>query len=163
MAGIAFGSDRSKHRPGDVLVAQHIIPYEAQRQGAEVEFRNPVPPASGALLNRFRNVLKWSFQRPDGMTCKVHYGAILSGEKLIDDKSFKQSLLEQYPTAIGGEMEGAGLWASADRNRKEWLVVKGVCDWADGEKNDDYQELAAAASISLCEEVFQNPHALAGL
>jgi nucleoside phosphorylase len=163
MAGIAFGSDRSKHRPGDVLVAQHIIPYEAQRQGAEVEFRNPVPPASGALLNRFRNVLKWSFQRPDGMRGKVHYGAILSGEKLVDNKSFKQALLEQYPTAIGGEMEGAGLWASADRNRREWLVVKGVCDWADGEKNDDYQELAAAASISLCEEVFQNPHALAGL
>jgi nucleoside phosphorylase len=163
MAGIAFGSDRSKHRPGDVLVAQHIIPYEAQRLGAEVQFRNPVPPASGALLNRFRNILKWRFKRPDGAECKVHYGAMLSGEKLIDDKSFKQSLLEQYPAAIGGEMEGAGLWASADRNRKEWLVVKGVCDWADGEKNDNYQALAAAASISLCEEVFQNRHALAGL
>ena len=81
----------------------------------------------------------------------MHCGAILSGEKLIDDKSFKQSILEQYPTAIGGEMEGSGLWASADRHRKEWLVVKGVCDWADGEKNDYYQDLAATASVSLCE------------
>ena len=163
MAGIAFGSDRSKHRPGDVLVAQQIIPYEAQRHGAEVQFRNPVPPASGALLNRFRNTINWNFPRPDGTRCNVHYGAMLSGEKLVDDKSFKQGLLEQYPTAIGGEMEGAGLWASADRNRMEWLVVKGVSDWADGEKNDTYQELAAAASVSLCEQVFQNRHALAGL
>jgi nucleoside phosphorylase len=60
-------------------------------------------------------------------------------------------------------MEGAGHWASAVRNKTEWLLVKGVCDWADGKKNDDYQELAAAASVDLCKHVFQNPHALAGL
>jgi nucleoside phosphorylase len=163
MPGIAFGMNRSKHMPGDVLVSQQIIPYEAQRRGTELQYRNPVPPGSGALLNRFRNVLNWSFERPDGTKCRIHCGAMLSGEKLIDDNSFKQSLLEQFPTAIGGDMDGHGLWATAVRKRKEWLVVKGVCDWADGEKNDDYQELAATASVSLCEEVFQNRHALAGL
>ncbi len=163
MAGIAFGADRGKQKPGDILVAQHIIPYEAQRQGVPIQFRNPVPPASDGLLNRFKNVLDWEFSRPDGTRCKIHYGPVLSGDKLIDSESFKQTLLENYPTAIGGEMEGAGLWASAVRNKTEWLLVKGVCDWADGKKNDDYQELAAAASVDLCKHVFQNPHALAGL
>jgi nucleoside phosphorylase len=60
-------------------------------------------------------------------------------------------------------MEGAGLWASAERHRTEWVVVKGVCDWADGMKNEDYQDLAAAAAVSFCEFVFRNRHALDGL
>ena len=63
---------------------------------------------------------------------------MLSGEKLIDSGGFKQTLLDQFPTAIGGEMEGAGLWASADRAKTDWLLVKGVCDWADGEKDDSF-------------------------
>lgn len=163
MPGIAFGVDRTRHGPGDILIAQQIIPYEAQRQGDNTQFRNPIPPASDALLNRFRNAVNWEFFRPDGSKCRAHFGPMLSGEKLIDSNSFKQSLLNIYPTAIGGEMEGAGLWAGATRNKTEWLLVKGVCDWADGHKNDDFQQLAAAASISLCEHVFQNPQALAGI
>ena len=163
MPGIAFGTDRGRHRPGDVLVAQHLIPYEAQRLGSSIQYRNPIPVASGVLLNRFRNTLDWDFQRPDGTRCAVHYGAVLSGEKLIDSRSFKQALLNQYPTAVGGEMEGAGLWASADRTNTEWLLAKGVCDWADGEKDDSYQELAAAASVSLCEHVLGSRHALSGV
>ncbi len=162
MAGIAFGIDRKRHNAGDVLVAQSIIPYESQRVGREIQFRNPVPPSSYILLNRFKNVPKWRFQRPDGSLCKVHFGPILSGEKLIDSRKVKLQLVEQYPTAIGGEMEGAGLWAAASRHRTEWLVVKGVCDWAD-KKDDRFQGLAAAAALNLCEHVFLNPSVLDGI
>ena len=88
---------------------------------------------------------------------------MLSGEKLIDNSKFKSVLLRQYPNAIGGEMEGTGLWAAAERARKPWIIVKGVCDWADGQKNDSYQTMAAAAAVSLCWHVFSDPHALDGL
>jgi hypothetical protein len=42
-----------------------------------------------------------------------------SGEKLIDSPGVKQQLVESFPGAIGGEMEGTGVWASANRNKTE--------------------------------------------
>lgn len=163
LIGVAFGASRRKHRPADVLVAEHIIPYEHQRVGKEPMFRNPVPPSSPTLVNRFRHALDWTFCRPDGSFCSRHVGPVLSGDKLIDNSEFKNSLLNQYPNAIGGEMEGSGFWAAADRARKHWILVKGVCDWADGRKRDSYQQMAAASAVSLALHVFSDAHALDGV
>ena len=161
--GIAFGASRKKQLPADVLVSEQLIPYEFQRIGKTPIFRNPIPPSSAALVNRFRNALGWTFYRPDKSGCKMHVGPVLSGQKLLDQSDFKDALLDQYPNAIGGEMEGSGLWSAAQRARKEWILVKGVCDWADGAKNDDYQAMAAASAFSLCKYVFSDAHALDGL
>lgn len=163
LLGIAFGASRRKHLPGDVLISEHIIPYEHQRIGQNPMFRNPVPPSSPALINRFRNALNWSFQRPDGTICSKHVGPMLSGDKLVDSEDFKKALLDQYPNAIGGEMEGSGLWAAASRDKKDWVVVKSVCDWGDGNKHKKYQEMAAASAVSLVQYVFSDPHALDGI
>lgn len=163
LLGIAFGASRRKQLPADVLVAEHVIPYELQRVGTKPMFRNPVPPSSSALVNRFRHALDWSFHRPDGSICKRHVGPLLSGDKLIDSLEFKSSLLDQYPNAIGGEMEGSGFWAAADRARKDWIIVKGVCDWADGRKHNSYQQMAAASAVSLALHVFTDAHALNGV
>lgn len=163
LLGIAFGARRSKHLPADVLISEHIIPYEHQRIGTQPVFRNPVPPSSSTLVNRFRHAMNWTFRRPDDTVCSRHVGPLLSGDKLIDDPDFKQALLDQYPNAIGGEMEGSGFWAAAERARRDWIVVKGVCDWADGRKHDSYQPMAAASAVSLALHVFSDPHALDGL
>lgn len=93
----------------------------------------------------------------------IHPGPILSGSKLVDDPKFKKQLLDQFPTAIGGEMEGSGLYSAASRNNTDWIVVKSVCDWADGKKHKHYQELAAASALSLCEHVFNDKNALDGI
>jgi len=163
MPGIAFGMTRKKHRPGDVLVARSIVPYEVQRRGAgEPVSRAPQPEASALLLGRLRTPA-WSFMRPDGSAVLRHEGPILSGEKLVDDEQFKAELSRLHPGAIGGEMEGVGLAAASSRNRVDWALVKGVCDWGDGRKNDAYQELAAAAAVSLCHFICEDEHALDGL
>lgn len=163
LVGVAFGASRKKHLPGDVLVAEHVIPYESQRIGDKMIFRNPVPPSSAILLNRFRHALDWRFTRPDQSNCGKHVGPMLSGEKLVDNSEFKNSLLAQYPNAIGGEMEGAGLWSAASRARKEWIIVKGVCDWGDGRKHEAFQPLAAAAAVSLCHHVLKDTRSLDGV
>ena len=41
-------------------------------------------------------------------------------------------------------MEAAGIYAAAARNNLEWAVVKAICDWGDGSKNDNSQTIAAA-------------------
>ncbi|TKJ32887.1 MAG: hypothetical protein CEE38_21950 [Planctomycetes bacterium B3_Pla] len=163
LLGIAYGANRKKQHSADVLIAEHLIPYEHQRIGAKPMFRNPVPPSSPTLVNRFRHALDWQFHRPDGSRCSKHVGPILSGDKLIDDLKFKNLLLDQYPNAIGGEMEGAGLWSAAQRADKHWIIVKGVCDWADGHKHDSYQVMAAASAVSLANHVFSDSNILDGL
>jgi nucleoside phosphorylase len=163
MVGIAFGRDRARHQPGDVLVAEQVIPYESQRVGTDIVYRSPIPLAGITLLNRFRNLSNWRFLRPDGSRVRIHIGPLLSGEKLIDDPAFKKELTDHFPTAIGGEMEGAGIVAAATRARVEWIVVKAVCDWADGRKHDGYQQLAAAAAASAVATMLSSNTALDGL
>jgi nucleoside phosphorylase len=162
MPGIAFGSDRKKQRIGDVLVASKVIIYEPQRVGTgEPIQRGPVVEPGQTLLDRFRNAILWKFLLPDKSESKMHFGFFLSGEKLIDNAEFKSSLLAKYPEAVGGDMEAAGVYAAA--GKLDWIVTKGVCDWADGKKGDSHQQLAAAASVSLVEYVLSSPDALSGL
>ncbi len=85
--------------------------------------------------------------------CAIHIGPILSGEKLVDNAEFKAKLFGQFPQAIGGEMEGAGLGAASGRGGTAWILVKSICDWGDGQKHKQHQPLAAAASASLVHHV----------
>ena len=164
MVGIAFGRDRVKYLPGDVLVASVVIPYEKERISVDEDiFKGPIPATGLLLQNRFSNAVGWEFDRPDGTHVSVHSGALLSGEKLVDDPVFKKELLDKHPQAIGGEMEAAGLYASAARKKLDWIVVKGVADWGDGKKHKKYQKLAAAASCSLAHFVFSDPNSLEGI
>jgi nucleoside phosphorylase len=67
---------------------------------------------------------------------------------LVDSVSLRQALKARYPDAEGGEMEGAGVYASSVRVGTEWIVVKGICDWG-WNKKWDAQELAAANAATL--------------
>jgi nucleoside phosphorylase len=164
MAGIAFGKDAVQQKIGNVLIADRIISYEPQRIGKVRNVDRGAEPAAGAvLLNRFRNIVGWSFAAPNGQICGFQVGPILSGEKLVDNNDFKQELFDRHPTAIGGEMEGAGVAAAADRNGCEWIVVKAICDWGDGTKASHHQEFAAASSVHLIEHVLNQPGALDAL
>jgi len=161
MIGIAFGSDSVRQSIGDVLVASQVVSYEQQRIGRTNEVhRGPIAQTGPILLNRFRQALDWKFLLPDGRQSRALVGPILSGEKLIDSQEYRDSLFDAFPQAIGGEMEGAGLQAVAARTNLEWILVKGICDWADGRKMDNYQTLAARAAVSLVHHVLAEPGTL---
>jgi nucleoside phosphorylase len=164
MIGMGFGADDSKQRLGDVMVSSQVIAYELSRVGETATIsRGPHTEAGPMLLNRVRNAkLNWD-HRVNDRTVGVHCGAMLSGEKLIDNRGFKARLLEEFPKAIGGDMEGAGLYAAAARRKLEWIVVKGIADWADGTKTKDWQPFAALAAATLVETVLLDPLSLAEL
>lgn len=161
VVGIAFGRDREKQKIGDVLVADRIISYEPERLGSDSAIsRGQHFQSSAALLNRFRNVTDWQFVNPRGVPCDIHFGPVLSGEKLVDDPDFKNGLFDKFGHAIGGEMEGAGVASCAERQKRDWIIVKGICDWADGEKTNHHQGFAAAAAVDLARTVFADPGVL---
>jgi nucleoside phosphorylase/Tfp pilus assembly protein PilF len=163
MVGIAFGKDPVKQNIGDVIVASQIISYENQRVGDSVIHRGSIPPSNTTLLNRFENIHDWKFSGIDGKLCKLHIGPVVSGEKLIDNSTFKEALFKQFPQAIGGEMEGAGLCAASGRVGTPWILVKSICDWADGEKGDDYHHLAASSATSLVCKVLSQKTVLSSI
>ncbi len=143
MVGIAFGLISEKQRIGDILVSRQLVGYELQKlaqrpDGSEIiSHRGDRVQASPRLLSLLRaSIFDW--QGP-----KVHFGLVLSGDKLVNHKNFSNKFLGIEPEAIGGEMEGTGVYSAAYRNNVHWILIKAICDWADGQKDNTYQKLAA--------------------
>ncbi len=156
MVGIAFGIDSEKQNIGDVIISSHIIPYEIARIGKERFFRSELPPASSLLLNRVRQIRDWKFPVSHEIYAKLYVGPLLSGEKLIDNIAFRNDLVRAFPNAIGGEMESAGVYSAANEKRIDWLIIKGICDFADGEKSKnkkEYQRIAIKSAVNFTERV----------
>ncbi|QDT64309.1 5'-methylthioadenosine/S-adenosylhomocysteine nucleosidase family protein [Calycomorphotria hydatis] len=164
MLGIAFGRDSSKQRLRTVLISDRVIAYEPERIGKNSSRdRGAETQAGSLLLNRCRNTIGWHFDELVGTQCGFQVGPLLSGEKLVDNVDYKASLFERYPDAIGGEMEGAGVAAAAERKKIEWIIIKSICDWGDGTKSDDFQKFAAAVSVDFVTHLLSQPGSLDSL
>jgi len=153
MIGIAFGVDPSKQPIGTILVSKQIQMYELQRvnKGKSITLRGDKVTASPMLLNWVSHtVTDWPVTRP-----AIKIGLVLSGEKLVDNLDFRDRLIKIAPEAIGGEMEGAGVYVASQNEKVEWLLVKAVCDWADGNKTTDKDEQQAKAAKSAAEFTIQ--------
>ena len=80
---------------------------------------------------------------------RVHYGLIASGNRVIKDALFRDTLNKN----LGGnvlcvEMEAAGLM-----NSFPCIVIRGICDYADSHKSKDWQEYAAAVAAGFAKEL----------
>lgn len=62
-------------------------------------------------------------------------------------------------------MEGVGVSSACD-GKVDWIIVKGICDFADGKKGknkEDNQKIAVESSLSLCLEIFSSQYAFKDL
>jgi nucleoside phosphorylase len=134
MVGIAFGVNEDSQRIGDVLVAESIIPYNNKRIGENDTIQRGIEsPTSKILLNRFKsNEANWEYLLDGNMKATMIPTRLLSGEELIDNRGYRNKLIADFPQAKGGEMEGAGVYAACD-GRAQWIVITGICDYANGE------------------------------
>jgi nucleoside phosphorylase/tetratricopeptide (TPR) repeat protein len=139
MAGIAFGINEHKQAIGDVLISERLMLYGLQRRGTNaagglhVIPRGERPSSSPRLVNWLRIAsLKWD-------QAKIRFGVVLTGEHLVDNVDYREELLALEEEAIGGEMEGAGLYVACQNSKVDWILVNAICDWADGNKEVDRQ------------------------
>jgi nucleoside phosphorylase len=158
LVGIAFGMRPDDQQMGNILVSHQLMGYELQRVGQDqagawiIRSRGDRPQASTRLLSLVRS------GKLDWQGAEVRIGLLLSGEKLVDNYDFREQLRQLEPEAIGGEMEGAGLYAAAQRKRVDWLVIKAICDWADGKKGyqkEQRQQVAAENAASFVVHVLK--------
>jgi hypothetical protein len=82
---------------------------------------------------------------------EAHFGVIAAGEKVIADRETLPKLIKGNPKIVAVAMEGAGVARSALNNNPPpaFLEVRGICDFADEHKNDDWQPYAANAAASF--------------
>ncbi|KAL2810941.1 purine and uridine phosphorylase [Aspergillus granulosus] len=98
--------------------------------------QRPVPPS---------NALCGSFTQPREPI--IHYGCILSGNSVIKSAKRRDELAREC-NAFAIEMEAAGMM-----NTLPVAVIRGISDWADAEKNDVWQEYAAATAAAVAKEL----------
>ncbi|KAK9443771.1 G-protein beta wd-40 repeats containing [Metarhizium brunneum] len=79
----------------------------------------------------------------------IHYGVIASGNKLIKDAATRDKIADVLgKECICFEMEAAGLM-----NHFPCLVIRGICDYTDSHKNDQWQRYASATAAAYTKEL----------
>ncbi|KAI8717170.1 NACHT domain-containing protein [Fusarium sp. LHS14.1] len=96
----------------------------------------------GVISRRPRNGTDASF---------IHLGLILSGGGVVKNPEDRHLLRRGNEDAICFEMEAAGIV-----DQIPCLVIRGICDYADTHKNDDWHRYAAAAAAAYGKAVLAN-------
>lgn len=162
MVGIAFGmynEEPVSQKIGDVLIADKIYPYENQRVGDEIKYRGePCVPSSDLIKACYVTKRKWCGKNYQGENCHAYICPLVTGEKLVDNIGLRNLLKKTYPDAKGGEMEGQGVSSACSNAGKPWLLIKSICDFADGNKGEqkhEKQESAASLAFEFCSELLE--------
>lgn len=167
MMGICFGVDEEHQQIGDVIVSSAIKNYETRRMGEKEIPRGCSYNSDKCLYNAFNNLkLSWQNIGIDNEIKKLSLGQYISGEQLVDNKDVRDKLLSETPEAKAGEMEGNGLVATCESEGVAWILVKAICDFADGNKRKDKikrQKIAATSSANCCAAVLEQATAFESL
>ena len=166
MTGICAG-DKTRVSLGDLIVAECTYVYdsgkilldkEKREQKAHVSEGRMYHPDQLTLqyARRFRGweVALKQFVPPldDLAPPQCHIVPLASGNAVRSDSPFREKTLLAYKTAAI-DMEGAAFYrVASDFPGMKALLVKGVCDYADEDKNDRYHAYASliSASYLLC-------------
>ncbi|KAH7201202.1 hypothetical protein DER44DRAFT_827832 [Fusarium oxysporum] len=123
-------------------------------QGAEKDrlFKSQHDHIGGSNCDKCDSAWEVKRKQRESTEPEIHYGVIASGNKLIKDAATRDSLLEDTGhRCLCVEMEAAGLM-----NRFPCLVIRGICDYADSHKNDQWQGYAAATAAAFAVELLEH-------
>jgi nucleoside phosphorylase len=110
------------------------------------------PPESKDRLHRGRRVIPHPDRARSGHLAdrpKVHFGSIGSADVLLKSAQVRDRLAAQHDV-LAFEMETAGVAAGVANRGVNWFVVRGIVDYCDEHKNNDwhqYGSLVAAGGV----------------
>lgn len=167
LVGIAGGIAEAKVKRGDVLISEQIVDYELQKLtvGGE-QIRWEPYRADPRLLEAARHQGKNWFRliqkkRPQRGTSKFIIGPVATGDKVVAIKDVLEHYRSDWPKLIGIEMEAGGVASAAFQSARQpgFLMIRGVSDLADENKDDTWRQYAchaaAAYAIALLKSAFE--------
>ena len=161
--GVAYAFSKEKCKLADVLVSDKICDLANLKfKSGEIEDRGQIVDIVHRLSKKFCNDVDCDeeFKVSDaGRISQVHCGSFCSHSVLMDDLKMRDTFyraLSRKP--VGGEMEGGELLYFRDKeNFKGVIVIKGVSDYGDGEKDKKWQFTAAMAALHYAKSKLEEP------
>jgi nucleoside phosphorylase len=162
MTGICAGME-GMVRIGDLVIANQVFDHAAGtfRGGHLTPFQQSVSQDPWILqflggVNEDRRTVTHLFSSHPGPSVvevehRVHVGAMASGSFVVKDESYMRSLLERTSKLLALDMESYGVASAAKmcstmRKPVSWLIVKGVSDYGDSSKADDWHDYCSFVS-----------------
>jgi nucleoside phosphorylase/predicted nucleotidyltransferase len=133
---------------GDIVVPEQVVYYEPKKLSGTKEQTAPVWRSTNARVRRRAAV----FPHLSGLSglrnsVEIHVDAVLAcGEKVVASDVFRTELVAHHRKLAAVDMESYGVACAAQRRGAYLTVIKGICDFADEDKNDDVHEFAATAA-----------------
>lgn len=170
LLGICGGADKTSQSLQDIVISDEVILHDSGKikEKDSIIYLHPDPKSlqiSPALKSAIQNPLftnnvkqalkkRFGLSTPQDIHC--HIGPIASGSCVIAAERAMASIKERIRKLQAVEMEGYGFayaceYAAAPK--PEWLIIKGICDFADANKGNEFQSKAAATSIIYAEQL----------
>ncbi|WP_180851530.1 hypothetical protein [Stenotrophomonas maltophilia] len=163
MVGICAGV-RGKVALGDIVVADPTWDWGSGKHAQNLD-STPVfraAPYQSALRSDIASLIQaecrdstlcsavsagWKDKVPGGRL-SMHLGPMASGASVLAHDGAIGPIIEEHREVIGVEMEAYAVMAAAELCGTSPLVIKSVCDFADAEKSDGWQQYAAYTSAA---------------
>jgi len=173
LVGIAAGL-RDRLRLGSVVLSDRVIAYEHATviDRSNSSHQQPRPegtrlphamaqqlasyePKSARLTERF---VRAGGQFPSvgsdesdkvATSIQVTRATIASGNKLLRDAQKLEEIRGLHGKIEAFDMESAGLVEACDRDHVPWLVIRGISDFGDAQKDDRFQDFAARSATAV--------------
>ncbi|HRI71740.1 MAG TPA: protein kinase, partial [Polyangium sp.] len=173
LVGIAAGL-RDRLRLGRVVLSDRVIAYEhaavLDRSGSSHQQPRPegsrlphmmvqqlasYEPKSARLTERFlragRRFPSVGSDESDKVATSIQVtrATIASGEKLLRDAQKLEEIRDLHGKIEAFDMESAGMVEACDRDHVPWLVIRGISDFGDAQKDDRFQDFAARSAAAV--------------
>lgn len=136
-------------------------PWEAHLNKAECSYNFQRPAPETDVLHDARDQAnqiphpKDPWRDRHSTSPRIHLAAIGSANTLLKNAALRDRLRDEHGVrAI--EMEGSGTADAAWSARRDYLVIRGICDYCDTHKNDDWQRYAALVAAAYARALIEN-------
>ncbi|KAG7134438.1 hypothetical protein HYQ45_007581 [Verticillium longisporum] len=89
-----------------------------------------------------------AMHRPERQRSKIHHGLIASGDSVLKSAALRREAMHSLSDVLCFEMEAAGLMGEFP-----CVVIRGIADYADSHKNDEWHHFTAAAAAACTKEL----------
>lgn len=169
MSGICAGIKKDGMELGDLIVAEICWEWQVGKitdQGLLNEpYQIEIGEFSKTLVRNYEKTVLDKFWKEQSIRplkkSGIHFGAVVSGSSVIASDETIKTISQQHRKILGLEMEIYGVYAASRIGwpRPHFFAIKSICDFADEEKGDDFQNYCAGISahfiVNLLKKNFQ--------
>ena len=137
--------DQHPERPTECPDWRKVIQQLKEKELLKIDSLELTEKAQKEIKNDRIEYLEYQHYK-DPLNSQIHTGVIATTSKVQKDPQLFQRIEKLQRKILGVEMEGAAIGAVAEIEEIPIIIVKGVQDYADDDKSDQFRQYAAEVS-----------------